>query len=158
VAGTKVAKISISRRGDLNKALESLAKKIGTSPSVRVGFLEGRTYPASKKGGKPLPVARVAFWNEFGTQRAPARPFFRNTIANLEPTLGKRLAAVAKSVGYDGEKTMALMGLGIKDKLVRAIAEWPPDNAPSTVAKKGFNHGLIDKGVMQRSVDYEVKT
>ena len=154
---SKTVSVKFKKFGDLNTALGKIAAKLGNRPTVvRVGFLEGRTYPVTKTNRKPLPVARVAFWNEFGTKRTKARPFFRNTIRDLAPTLGKRVAAVGKSVGWDAKKTLELVGIGIKDKLVKAIAGWPADNAPSTVKRKGFNHGLIDKGIMQRSVDLEV--
>jgi hypothetical protein len=32
----------------------------------------------------------------------------------------------------------------------------PPPNAPSTIAKKGHDHTLIDKGNYLKSIDYEV--
>jgi hypothetical protein len=153
----RAVSVKITGGQKLGPALKRLATRLGTGGSVRVGFLEGRTYPAGKKG-KTLNVAQVAFWNEFGTKKAPARPFFRNTVADLAPTLGARLAKVAKATNYDVKKTLELMGTGIKDRIVKAIVDWPPDNAERTVKKKGFNHGLIDTGVMQRSVDFEVKS
>jgi hypothetical protein len=48
------------------------------------------------------------------------------------------------------------MGEGIQGRLVKKIVDWPADNAPLTVAIKGFNKGLIDQGIMQRSTGYEV--
>lgn len=104
----------------------------------------------------PLSVATVAFWNNFGTSRAPARPFFSDMIAEDSPTWGRKLAAVAKAAKYDTKLTLARMGEGIQGRLVKKIVEWPADNAPLTVAIKGFNKGLIDQGIMQRSTGYEV--
>lgn len=137
-------------------ALNRIAQKMGKGGVVRVGFLEGRTYPAGPKG-KVLNVAQVAFWQNFGTKRARARSFFSNTIDELKPTLGARLAKVAIATNYDTKQTLELVGTAIKDRIVRAIAQWPADNAPSTVSRKGFNKGLIEQGIMQRSVDYEVR-
>ena len=199
--------VAVKRRGNAVNHIQRIATKLGSGGTVRVGFLEGRTYPASdssefiKKmneqrleaavakastrqllnGGKvtapkprsararrarmadlgiqtSLSVAQVAFWQNFGTKRAKARPFFSNTIDELKPTLGERLAKVAKATGFDTAKTLALMGTGIKDKIVKSIVDWPADNADFTVALKGFNKGLIHHGIMQRSVDFEVKT
>lgn len=104
----------------------------------------------------PLPVATVAFWNNFGTSRAKARPFFSDMIAEDSPTWGRRLAAVAKASHYDIKLTLARMGEGIQGRLVKKIVEWPADNAPLTVEIKGFNKGLIDQGIMQRSTGYQV--
>jgi hypothetical protein len=112
--------------------------------------------PRKKTVTAPLSVATVAFWNNFGTSRAPARPFFSDMIAEDSPTWGRRLAAVAKAANYDTKLTLARMGEGIQGRLVKKIVEWPADNAPLTVAIKGFNKGLIDQGIMQRSTGYEV--
>jgi hypothetical protein len=142
----------------LSFALKSIEDKIVNAGVLRVGFLEGARYPAKKKGGA-LHVAQVAFWNEFGAPRAgvPSRPFFRNTIAKESPTWGDKLGKAVKATNYDGQKALALLGVSIADDITNAVAQWPADNAPTTAARKGFNKGLIDTGVMQRAVDYEVK-
>lgn len=139
-------------------------------------FLKGVHKLASEKGGghttlklpstpkivKGPPVAQVAFWDEFGTQISKPRPFFRSTIAEQSKTWGKKLGAVAKKTmesghGADPKRWMALLGEDISDQLKRSIRKWPADNAPLTVAIKGFNHGLVDRGIMEDKVNYEVK-
>lgn len=147
----------ISMRGGekLTAYLRKLAERMGSGGAVKVGFLQDKTYPANSKG-KSLSVAQVAFWNNFGTSRTRARPFFSNTVKDLIPTLGARMAKIAKATNYDTHQTLALVGTGIKDRIVRSIAEWPADNAPRTVDAKGFNKGLVHQGIMQRSVDFEV--
>lgn len=146
--------VTISGGDKLGPKLRELAAKL-TKGEVRVGFLEKATYP-SAPGKSTLHVAQVAFWNEFGTTRAPARPFFRNTVSAKSPAWGEDMAKIAKAVGLDTVKILRLMGERIKDQLVTAITEWPADNAPSTEAAKGFNKGLIHTTTMQRAVDYEV--
>jgi hypothetical protein len=153
----------------------------GMSGSVKVGFLEKSTYPQDYKRdqkrlalvrkvirkqttnpvgpAKPSPtlyVAQVAYWDEFGHGATKPRPFFRTTIAENEKTWGAELAAIAKANNYDGPATLASMGTRIKDQLVTKIKQWPADNHPATVEIKGFNKGLIDRGIMQRAVDFEV--
>lgn len=138
------------------KKLAELAHKMGTDRHVEVGFLEGATYPA-EPGGKPLSVAQVAFWNEFGTKRSPPRPFFRNMVAKKSPTWGKALAANAKATNFDGEKTLSRMGEGISGQLQQSINEFSdPPLKESTVARKGFSKPLIDTSHMIRSVDFQV--
>lgn len=149
--------------------------------SVRVGFLEHSTYPEDygrdqarlakvrkiirKQKSSPvgpaapraaLHVAQVAYWDEYGHGATKPRPFMRNTIAENEGTWGGDLVKIAKATNYDGPKTLALMGTRIKDQFVTAIKAWPADNKPSTVDIKGFNKGLIERGIMQRAVDFEV--
>jgi hypothetical protein len=44
----------------------------------------------------------------------------------------------------------------MRDDLEAAIQRWPADNAPFTVAIKGFNKGLTDSGKMARAPDFEL--
>lgn len=136
--------------------IQRIAARMGKGV-VSVGFLENATYPKAE-GKQTLHVAQVAFWNNFGTSRAPARPFFSNMVRDGSPKWGSEMAAIAKANDFDTTKTLALMGEHIKDQLVKAITDWPADNADSTVQRKGFNKGLIDSTVMQRSADYTVDT
>lgn len=186
----------------LERYLTQTAERLGSGATVRVGFLEGATYPPQvrradkllkgldtlnatgpfQKGQKPsrlrdyrkslklkqstfvgppqaptvLTVATVAFWNNYGTATAPARPFFTEMIERDSPNWSVALANAVLKTGYDSRKALQLMGVHINDKLVQAIVDWPADNAPLTVAIKGFNKGLVDRGIMQRSTDYEV--
>jgi hypothetical protein len=174
--------VTIKGGKGLQKYLFEVAQKLGTGGVVRVGFLEGTTYPAEarkaldardKQGraikinpkaraklvktiASPLNVATVAFWNNFGTSRVKARPFFSNMIAEKSPAWGRKLGNVAKATGYDTKLTLQRMGEGIQGQLVKYIVDWPADNAERTVELKGFNKGLIDQGIMQRSTGYEV--
>lgn len=128
--------------------LEGLARRM--SGSVEVGFLEDATEPDG------TPVAAVAFWDEFGTSTAPARPFFRNMIAQESPSWGPKMAALAKS-GVSGEKILELMGEDIDGALKQSINDFSdPPNAASTIAQKGFNKPLINKAVMVNSTGYRV--
>lgn len=186
----------------LERYLTRTAERLGDGATVRVGFLEGATYPpqernASKllkgldklnatgpfqKGQKPsalrdyrkslklkattftgppqppivLTVATIAFWNNYGTASAKARPFFTEMIERDSPNWSAELAAAVLASGYDSQKALKLMGIHINDKLVQAINDWPADNAPLTVIMKGFNKGLVHRGIMLRSTDYEV--
>ena len=135
--------------------LQSMQADIGGASAVRVGFLENATYPAKPKQAQ-LHVAQVAFWNEFGTVRAPARPFFRGMIREDQEHWGDDLGKHLRDSDYDSSRALGLLGTEIKDALTNKIATWPADNAPSTIARKGFDKGLIDSGVMQRSTDFEV--
>ena len=102
-------------------------------------------------------VAQVAFWNEYGTATAPARPFFRTTIAERSGDWGDVFKAGLKLYAMDGRKALRLLGQSMRDDIESAIAQWDsPSNADSTVARKGFDKPLVDTGIMQRAVDYEV--
>lgn len=112
--------------------------------------------PPKPQMTEALHVAQAAFWDEFGTATAPARPFFRNMISAESPDWGQALGNYLKSSDYDAARSLGLMGIDITDALKNSINEWPADNAPLTVAIKGFNKGLVHSNLMQRSTDYEV--
>lgn len=139
----------------LVRRLEDMAKKLGDGGALRVGFLEGATYPDG------TPVALVAAVNEFGRpdRNQPPRPFFRAMIAEKQKDWPRALGAVAKNNDYDIDKTLGQMGEGIKGQLQESIRNLDsPALSPVTVARKGFAKPLVDTGHMMNSVDYEVDT
>lgn len=151
-----------AKERDASKLFKGLDKLNSTGP-----FQPGkkpsraRKYRAALKTriGPPKPtptlhVAPVAFWNEYGTTTSPARPFMRNTVEARRAPWAQAVATLAKSSKFDSRITLLKVGELMKDDFVKAIVDWPADNAPLTIAIKGFNKGLVDKGVMQRSVDY----
>lgn len=206
-----MAASSVSGGKRLARYLQKTADGIERAGTLRVGFLEGATYPpklnvaddllkgldklnrvgpfakrakapaigpaALTKAGPPsrlkqyrknkksfvgprqeitLPVATVAYRNNFGTKRAKPRPFFTNMVAKNSPDWGKVLAGLMEK-GDSPKLALAKLGDRMVDQLVKAIVDWPADNAPLTVAIKGFNKGLVDRGIMQRNVGKELK-
>ncbi len=154
----------MKKTGSLKAALEKLS---GKAKVVRVGFLEEATYP--NVDGEPLPVAQVAYWNEYGTtgeidvegggffHHIPPRPFFRKTIAEHSSEWGKQAAQLLKSNNYDVDITLNKLGEHIKGQITEAILTYEdPPNAPSTIKKKGFNAPLRDTGTMSKLISYEV--
>lgn len=151
-------------------AVNDLAKKFKDPGSLRVGFLEGATYPDGTG------VAEVAYYNEFGrtvtvtadhplkaelggTYYQAPRPFFRNMISAKENTWPTAIANLLSSTNYDTERTLMLTGEGIAKQLRQSIQELTsPPLAPATVAAKGFDKPLIDSGLMYNKVSYEVAT
>lgn len=145
----------------LSQAVEAKAPYLKKGASVKVGFLEGAryssTHPIRGTARQPLLVAQVAFWNEFGTVRAPARPFFRTTIAQKSGEWGTILGKAMVYYKADAGKALAALGTVMQSDIRSAIVNWSsPPNAPRTVKIKGFNDPLIDDGTMQRVVNYKV--
>lgn len=162
----------------LEKKLSEIAAKIGRGGTLRVGFLENSSYPDGTS------VAQVAAWNNFGTTTSPARPFFTNWIADKSGAWGRQLGRLLIDEGYDVEKAMHLMGMGMAGQLRQAIINMnDPENSPVTALLKqrfplgdqepadvwqafkdaaaGMGDGLSSKplvwsGNMLNSVDHEV--
>lgn len=142
--------MQISGGDKLVAALEKIAKDFGGG-SVKVGFLEGATYPDGTN------VASVAFFNEYGTTKIPPRPFFRSMIEEKSVEWPDLMARAAKHFDYDGQKVLEAVGQVVAEELQQSIVGWQePPNAPYTVAQKGFNKPLIHTGHMQNSIDFEV--
>lgn len=132
--------------------LREIARRLGTNPTVRVGFPAGSTYP----DGTSLPL--VAAINEFGapSRGQPARPFMRNTIAKHGKDWPKAAAQLLKDTDYDAKRTLALVGEGIKGQMQQEIhALDSPPLAPSTIRRKGFAKPLIDTGFMWQHISVE---
>jgi hypothetical protein len=143
-------------------ALQSIEAKITRGGVLRVGFLEDAKYPAARvpRGTKQppaLPVAQVAFWNEFGTKRAPARPFFRTTVARESKKWGEQLGKAIVFYQYDGEKALRALGQSMRDDIEASIQRWTsPPNAEYTIRRKGFDKPLVHTGTMSRAPDFEI--
>jgi hypothetical protein len=147
----------------LRIALSSIEQRITRAGLLRMGFLEGNiysdTHPTRGTKRAALPVAIVAFFNEFGTSRIPPRPFFRTTISQKSKLWGDNLAKALKHYEYNGELALRAVGQGMRDDLENSIATWSsPPNAARTIKIKGFNKPLVDDGTMQRSPDFEIAT
>lgn len=121
---------------NVNRVLTDIAKRMGGG-SVRVGFLEGATYPDG------TPVAAVMFWNEFGHEGpfpAPPRSFFRTMIAKESPSWPKKMAALAKATNYDGMTVLKLMGEDIAGALKQSMINTnsPPLSETTLILRSKF--------------------
>jgi hypothetical protein len=137
----------------LDNVLAAIAKKLKGGGTVRVGFLEGSTYPDG------TPTALVAAVQEYGSpaQGIPPRPFFRNMIKANAADWPRRVENTLKAADYDTAVALGRMGEGIARALRESIIRTnSPPLAPETVRRKGFEKPLVDTGHMLASVDYEV--
>jgi hypothetical protein len=139
----------------VEKKLAEIARKVGSGNTVKVGFLDGATYP----DGTSVPMVAAA--NEFGDpgMNRPPRPFIRNMIQEKSPDWPDEISKILVATGYDSNATFSLMGERIKSQMQESIREFSePPLADSTIAKKGFDKPLIDTSVMINSVDYQVES
>ncbi len=136
---------------------------------IQVGFFKSATYDDVKR----TPVASVAAWNEFGTSRAPSRPFFRNAIKTFKPKISPILKAHLdpKNPTLD-RQTADMIGVLCTGEIQVSITKLnSPASAPSTIARKrkklggkktankkfaGIETPLIDTGHMRQSASYKV--
>lgn len=108
------------------KVLADIGRKIESGKFVKVGHLSASdtehqsTYPESG-----ISIAQVAFWQEFGTITAQARPTFGPMVEKNKARWGPQLGIALKLTDYDSAKALAIMGESMRDELVQAIVETP---------------------------------
>lgn len=137
----------------MEAALRELSKKVSKPGTLRVGFLEGATYP----DGTSVPL--VAAIQNFGapSRGIPPRPFFSNMVAAEAESWGPALGKVLAAADYDVPLSLGRMGEHIRGQLQQSIRDTDsPPLAQSTIDRKGFDKPLVDTGHMLNSTDYEV--
>lgn len=101
----------------LQAKLAEIAKRVQGKHSLKVGFLEGATYP-DESG---TPVAQVAFWLNYGTKTSPARPFFTDMIDEKSSGWGDALLRLLKLNNYDVDAALEKLGDGISGQVRDAL-------------------------------------
>lgn len=89
------------------------------------------------------------------TVKIPPRPYFRNMIAKESPHWGDDLGKVLVATNYDIERSLDLMGEEMNGELIESIRDFTdPPNAPSTIAKKGYDSPLKQSKTMLKSTGW----
>ena len=119
-----MAEITLTGGDKLEARLEAIASKISRGAFLRVGFLEGATYPDGTS------VATVAAIQNFGApaKGIPERPFFTNWVASKSKSWGEALINRLKANDWDLPKSLEQMGLGLAGQLRQSIVD---TNAPA---------------------------
>ncbi|MDR7027257.1 hypothetical protein [Rhizobium rosettiformans] len=135
-------------------------KSIPPKPAVvEVGFPAGET---------DSDVLERAFFNNFGTERIPERPFMQGAMRANRSSYRSLMISGAKEIvraaaaGEDPKKVMrrVLRKLGVKaqgDIQEEITSLQSPPNAPSTIARKKSSNPLIETGELRASVTFKVK-
>lgn len=125
--------------------------KAAKNASVRVGVLADAG--TSDDG---VDLVDIAVFNEFGTSRAPARPFIRGAFDEKQRDLTRLKARLWNQVlagRLDTRRALGLLGQTHEDQIKVYMTELSaPENAASTVAAKGSSNPLIDTGRLRASI------
>ncbi len=148
---------------DRDRGYRALAERIFgfENPKVAVGILAADGEKRYEKGKTPATIADVAFWNEFGTENIPARPFIRGWMdqhgKEIQETMFKLMKLVLQGK-IQKEQALEQLGLWMAGQIKAYMAEGvPPPNAESTIKAKGSSTPLIDTGVLRSSISHEVR-
>jgi hypothetical protein len=147
--------VVVSGGAKLEAALRTLAAKVASPGTLRVGVLEKSRYPDG------TPVAMIAAIQDFGAPAAgiPPRPFMRNAIAEHKAEWPKALGDLLKDNDYQTKPALEKFGQGVAGQIRQSIIDTnQPPLKPATIRRKGFEKPLVDTGQLLASIDYEVKT
>lgn len=157
--------------GERIRAFIARAKAAHSVDGLEIGFFKDARYPSvrtGKNGGSkqsPQHVTNVAAYNEFGTEPKdekqpgiPERPFFRQSLADMDRTLLPVLKSSVDSETLAIDRTAAeRLGQAAQARIQKQIVELKtPENKPSTVERKGSSNPLIDTSFLKGSVTYKV--
>jgi hypothetical protein len=122
---------------------------------VLVGIPEG----SGSKGGESL--AQIAMWLHDGTSRIPARPFLSMALDGRLSHVKAMITRLAKGVlegKLEPHRALELLGQWARDRVVEGIdLGIAPENADSTIARKGSQTPLIDTGQLKTSITWVVE-
>lgn len=139
--------------------IKRLDKLNGTE--IDVGFFEDDRYGPENDN---LPVAQVAYYNEFGTVHNPTRPFMQETFSDdlTQKWIAKMMKSVFESALTNGRAVHRLLqelGDGTAELLKVQILNYPGSNSAATIALKGGrNTPLRDTEFMMNSVKFQITT
>jgi hypothetical protein len=138
--------------------IKRLDKLDGTE--IAVGFFAEDRYGPENDN---LPVAEVAYYNEFGTIHNPTRPFMHETFEDnlTQRHVGKLMRAVFESALTNGRaipRLLLTLGDDVAELMKIRILNYPGTNSPDTIARKdGRNTPLRDTEFMMNSVKFEIR-
>lgn len=133
------------------------AQRAAANQELRVGFFATAKYPDG------TPVAYVAAIHEFGADNAgrnhevviPERPYFRDALETVVPQVTdhvrRRLDARTLDVGPLMDEIGLMVAEEVQDSITRLRQ---PENAESTILRKGSSNPLVDTGQMRASVTW----
>lgn len=120
-----------------------------------------KIYPNRKQ---EINVASVAYYQEFGTKAINSRSFLRRTMFQRRRAIEKTLQRAATKAVDTGKVLDALSEAGediveMVRTTILSSRSWAKPNAPSTIAKKGFDWPLIETGLLaEESISYSIRT
>nr|WP_315046129.1 hypothetical protein [uncultured Leptotrichia sp.] len=139
------------------EGLEKLDKELKylQTHAVKVGVLGN----GSANG---ISVQDYAIFNEYGTSRMPARPFFRLSVgtANAQNEIKEYMKQQVEQIiqgGMSAQQAYENLGTFIVQKIKKTIASgnFAALN-PQTVKKKGHSKPLMDTHSLYESINYEI--
>ena len=144
---------------EVDKIMDDLKKALDTTyTGAKAGYFANDKGKQPYEGEDAPTLEDVALWNEFGTERIPARPFLRNA-QNKAIARGEKIVQVRMEENADVEQICKDIGLMLQDEIKNQISHGTfVPNAPSTIKRKGSSRPLVDTGNLRQSTHWGVTT
>lgn len=143
-----------------------ILRRIGASPKhLAIGVIGQKAHEQHvEDNGKtgPLTVAAVAALNHFGVEpHLPSRPFLTIALEKHRDEIAQTQARIAAQLvkgRLTYEQALGLLGAEIVAQIKKTITEHvPPENAQSTIDRKGSSTPLINHGQLLGAVTFEIR-
>ena len=150
--GTPVAMVAFWSEYGATANIPSHTRTINRSINEKTGnYNKGGRFVKASKSNFETTVTIPAH-----TVVIPPRPFFRTTVSEQKKNWVLSVQNLMKQ-NSNPQQVMGLIGESMKGNIVQGVVSFSdPKNADSTERAKGFNNPLIDKGIMMRSISFEV--
>lgn len=149
-----MSKVRIERKTPKNSGIELLKQAKGAT--IKVGILSGTGEHPNAKHGQT--IAEIGYWNEFGTERIPPRPFLRTGLMDNITRYRGVLKTVVRNVllrKMSHDQGMAIIGEMAKvDVQAKIVAIRSPENAEFTKEKKKSSNPLVDTGALRQHINW----
>lgn len=144
---------------DTDKGFDNFSKLLAQMAKIKIEAGVFSDAGSNPKSGQS--IVEYAYYNEYGTEHIPARPFMRITAddkndhwSNLvADCFDKALVNEGKAIEHDLRRVGEQMVADIKETISSNIS---PANAPATVKRKGSSRTLIDTGALRAAISSRV--
>ena len=147
-----------SKRRDQSKARRKLMKRKGLVK--KGGSFVNRD--KTRKKSKSALVEEYAVFNEYGTSRIPARPFFRLSIKTskaqkeIQEYMKKQVEMIIAG-DIAGQQAYENLGTFVVQKIKKTIMSGNfAANKDETIKRKGKSTPLMDTHTLYNSINYEI--
>lgn len=144
---------------DIDKGFKNISMLLAKMAKVKIEAGVFSDAGSNLKSGDS--IVDYAYYNEYGTEHIPARPFMRITADSKGDHWTKLMAdcfdQIIENEGKGLELELGKVGVQMEGDIKETISSnIAPVNAPATIKKKGSSRTLIDTGALRAAISSRV--
>lgn len=148
----------LSKGLKISQVIANKYPELKGSYTIEIGVAEGAKYPNGQS------VADVAYWNEYGTTKIPARPFITPTFLKYSAEWGNQFEWILEQSGFKLQASLEAFANMIVGQVKNEINNvWEPPLALSTLKFRELlfanttGKPLIVTGMLFNSITYQIE-